>query len=194
MWLDSNKMNLADSSNNFLDLWEEGSLCDVQLRTVDGAIVPAHRVILAASSGFFRALFIGSGRQMREGAEDSKPICLTGVDEASLRVLLKAVYSNSTTPDQINNDTVLPLLAAASYLSVESVRDACNQYLHRFLSLETVVETLVLAERYDCADLLHDAVRIFFNATPGFKTFLYKFSSIPLDVAILISFSSRLYI
>ncbi len=157
------KMNFAESSNNFLDLWEKGSLCDVQLRTVDGAIVPAHRVVLAASSGFFRALFVGSGRQMREGAEDSKPICLTGVDEASLRALLKAVYSNSSTSsDQLNNDTVLPLLAAASYLSVESVRDACNQYLHTQICLETVVETLVLAEKYDCADLLDDAVRLIF--------------------------------
>jgi BTB/POZ domain len=152
-------MNLTESRNNFLDLWEDGSLCDVQLRTVDGAIVPAHRVVLAASSGFFRALFVGSGRQMREGSEDSKPISLTGVNEASLRALLKAVYSNSST-DHLNDDTVLPLLAAASYLSVESVRDACNRYLHRFLSLDTVVETLVLAERYDCADLLDDAVRI----------------------------------
>jgi hypothetical protein len=154
-------MNLADSSNNFLDLWQDELLCDVQLRTVDGAIVPAHRIVLAAHSGFFRALFVGSGRQMREGTEDSKPICLTGVDESSLRALLKAVYSSSpnATANELNNDTVLPLLAAASYLSVESVREACNQYLHRYLSLETVVETLVLAERYDCTDLLGDAVR-----------------------------------
>jgi len=150
-------MNFTEP-NNFLDLWEDGSLCDVQLRTVDGAIVPAHRVVLAAASGFFRALFVGSGRQMREGAEDSKPICLTGVDEASLRALLKAVYSDPVASDQLSNDTVLPLLAASSYLSVESVRNACNQYLNRVLSLETVVETLVLAERFDCSDLLSDAV------------------------------------
>lgn len=165
-------MNLTESSNNnFLDLWEDGSLCDVQLRTVDGGIVPAHRVVLAASSGFFRALFVGSGRQMREGlAEDSKPICLTGVDEASLRALLKVVYSNPVTSDQLSNDTVLPLLAAASYLSVESVRDACNQYLNRFLSLETVVETLVLAERFDCSGLLNDAVSSNFFCL----TILYK--------------------
>jgi hypothetical protein len=40
------------------DLWERGHLCDVVLvSTADGAALRAHRLVLAAASGFFRALF-----------------------------------------------------------------------------------------------------------------------------------------
>lgn len=149
-------MNISDAEPNFLSLWEEGSLCDVELRTADGALVPAHRIVLAAASPFFRALFVGSGRTMREGAEEGSVIDLPGVEEAELRVLLKAVYSNSAA--DIDARSVALLLAAASYLSVAAVREACARYLQTELSLSTAVETLALAERYDCADLRGDAV------------------------------------
>jgi hypothetical protein len=38
-------------------LWERGALCDVALVAADGAELPAHRLLLAAACGFFRALF-----------------------------------------------------------------------------------------------------------------------------------------
>lgn len=40
-----------------LALWQHGKLCDVVLEGADGAELPAHRLVLAATSGFFRALF-----------------------------------------------------------------------------------------------------------------------------------------
>lgn len=50
-------------------LWRSGQLCDVQLHSSDSdQLLPVHRVMLAACSGFFRALFCGAGQSMREGA------------------------------------------------------------------------------------------------------------------------------
>lgn len=49
-----------------LPLWEEGSLCDLELVAGDGAVQPAHKVVLASCSGFFRAALAGAGREMRE--------------------------------------------------------------------------------------------------------------------------------
>ena len=149
-------MNISDNETNFLSLWEEGSLCDVELRTADGALVSAHRIVLAAASPFFRALFVGSGRTMREGSAGGSIFDLPGVEEAELRVLLKAIYSNSAA--DVDSSSVALLLAAASYLSVGALREACAQYLKNELSLSTAVETLVLAERYDCPDLREDSV------------------------------------
>jgi hypothetical protein len=52
-----------------LALWEHRKLCDVALAPADGAALPAHRLVLAAASGFFRALFtVRRGRRRQRGA------------------------------------------------------------------------------------------------------------------------------
>jgi hypothetical protein len=50
-------------------LYKQQLLCDVPLQAVDGQQIGAHRIILAASSGFFRAMFCGAGQLMREGMQ-----------------------------------------------------------------------------------------------------------------------------
>ena len=109
---------------------------------------------------------------MREGmAADSHAqqplIDLPGINESELLALLRAVYASNSTNNNNNNNnnntytatSVAPLLAAASYLSMGAVREASTSFLQRNLSLETVAETLNLAEKYDCASLRCDAFR-----------------------------------
>ena len=49
-----------------LALWEHGKLCDVLLASAaDGTALRAHRLVLAAASGFFRAMFTVSSRTVR---------------------------------------------------------------------------------------------------------------------------------
>lgn len=45
-------------------LWRNEELVDVELVLDDGTRIPAHKVVLAASSGFFYAQLCGSGRHM----------------------------------------------------------------------------------------------------------------------------------
>jgi len=51
------------------------------------------------------------------------------------------------------------LLEAATYLSVESIISACCRLLYQNLDLESVVETLVVSDRYQCTSLRDDSVR-----------------------------------
>ena len=72
------------------EFWASGKLCDVLLRTCDGIELACHRVVLAASSGFFRALFLGAGACMSEGGRRIVDIReLTGPD---LHAAIDAVY------------------------------------------------------------------------------------------------------
>ncbi len=63
-------------------LWRDRELVDVELVLDDDEhdTIPAHRVVLAASSGFFYALLCGSGRHMAQGLGVSPP----AVDAAPL--------------------------------------------------------------------------------------------------------------
>ena len=44
----------------FRGFWMEGHLCDVVLKSNDGAEHPAHAVVLSAASMFFKKLLSGS--------------------------------------------------------------------------------------------------------------------------------------
>jgi hypothetical protein len=141
-------------------LWLEGALCDVDLLASDGARVPAHRIVLAAASPFFRALFLGAGRSMRDGG--SPVVELPGIDGDSLRLLLDRVYVSTGSAAElsaVDSDTVQPLLAAASYLSVEGVARECCDFLRARLSSATAAAVLVLAESVGRLDLRKDAMR-----------------------------------
>lgn len=62
---------------------------------MDGPEVPAHRVVLAASSGFFRALFSGAGAHMSEGRVESNSVVqLPGVTYKGLGVCIDAIYGS----------------------------------------------------------------------------------------------------
>lgn len=72
------------------DMWRAGQLCDVVLRSYDGAQVPCHRLALAAGCGYFRALFTGAGMLMADGGSEAVELHeLAGED---LQVALAAVY------------------------------------------------------------------------------------------------------
>jgi hypothetical protein len=144
-----------ESGAALLTLWEDGSLADVRLRCSDGEVVAAHRVVLAASSPFFRALFLGAGRSMREGGAPEVELPLPS---PALRLLLQAVYRNDAAAG-VDASSAEALLAAASYLSVAPVAAACCAFLRRHLGLSTAVDTLLLAERLGCQGLREDAMR-----------------------------------
>jgi len=137
------------------ELWEEGALCDVALRTYDGGEYMCHKIVLAASSGFFRALFSGAGLQFRDGG--GGVVDLGGVDSASLSLLLAAVYGRGV---EITAANVESLLSTANQLEVLPVHAACASFLLRNLAVENSLGCLSLAVAYGCDDLKKEALAI----------------------------------
>ena len=85
----------SSSAANLSQLWRAGNLCDVTLRSKDGLVefpchFPCHRVVLAATSGYFRALFTGAGSAMLERA--SSTVTLMELSSMDLRAALEAMY------------------------------------------------------------------------------------------------------
>ena len=81
----------SSSAANLSQLWRAGNLCDVTLRSKDGLVeFPCHRAVLAAASGYFRALFTGAGAAMLERA--SSTVTLMELSSMDLRAALEATY------------------------------------------------------------------------------------------------------
>ena len=124
-------------------------LCDVEL-VVDSQCFRAHRVVLAATSMYFRAMFC---RQMAESGQ--RRIVMQGVEPDALAALIKFAY---TCVLEISEDNAQNLLAASNFLQMLHAREACCQYLRDKLDAINCLDIADFAEFQSCEDLLESSL------------------------------------
>nr|XP_057938927.1 kelch-like protein 9 [Doryrhamphus excisus]XP_057938928.1 kelch-like protein 9 [Doryrhamphus excisus] len=131
-----------------LDAFRENDiLCDVVLVAGDSQErFPVHRVIMASSSDYFKAMFTGG---MRE--QEMREIKLHGVTKSGLKNILDFIYTSKVNLDMSNlQDT----LEAANFLQVLPVLTFCNQLLSSQIAVDNCVEVERMA-----SDLLLEDVQ-----------------------------------
>lgn len=83
-------------------LRRSSELCDVCL-LVGGSRVYAHKIILSASSPYFRAMFTG---ELAESKQDK--ITIRDIDETAMEMLVDFCYTSKITVDEKSVQTLLP--------------------------------------------------------------------------------------
>lgn len=126
---------------------QENLLCDVVL-VADNVEIPAHRMVLAACSRYFYAMFTG----FEESRQDK--ITIQGVDPTALQLLIEYVYTSMV---DVTEDNVQVLLTAANLLQLTDVRDACCDYLQAQLDPSNCLGIRDFADIHGCIDLLSTA-------------------------------------
>ena len=138
----------ASHANSLLSsihtLREQKGLCDVTL-SAEGRQFSAHRVILAAGSLYFNAMFINNHRESSE-----KSINLSGIDAGTLELLINFIYSSSL---EITEENVQNLLAGASLLQLTSVVQACCQFLKAKICADNCLGIAAFADLHGCTEL-----------------------------------------
>lgn len=122
----------------------EAGFCDVILE-VEGRQLTTHRCILAANSQFFYTMF-SSG--MKES--NQKVLNLQSVSFQSMSLLLDYFYSREIV---INDENVLELLNASSFLLVTPVKNACIEVLSRRLGSDNCFSIMQIAEQFGADEL-----------------------------------------
>jgi len=125
-------------------------LCDVEL-VVEQNCFRAHRVVLAASSMYFRAMFC---RQMAESGQ--RRVVMQGVDPDALDSLIKFAYTCSL---EINEDNAQSLLAASNFLQMLRAQEACCKFLQERLDCSNCLDIADFAEFQSCNELLDAALK-----------------------------------
>jgi BTB/POZ domain len=104
----------------------DGEFVDVHLRTHDGCI-PAHRVVLAAHSSFFRT-------KLKQDWKGTSPeVDLQHLQSSILHTIIEAIYTGSL---DVHSDNAIEVFAAASELDIPSILDTASQVRIRSHAME----------------------------------------------------------
>ncbi|CAF1194991.1 unnamed protein product [Adineta steineri] len=118
---------------------KERQLCDVIL-TVEGHELFAHRALLSCYSNYFLELFIND----ETNASSKKQIYyqIDGLEHTALKLIIQFIYQGSF---QLTSDMVPKVYLAAHQLRVETILQACSNYLTEQLTAHTCLSTRLLA-------------------------------------------------
>ncbi|XP_076662107.1 kelch protein isoform X1 [Halictus rubicundus] len=130
------------------EMRKKNLLCDVILVADGGMEVPAHKMVLAACSPYFYAMFTSFEER------DQERITLQGVDYSALELLVDYVYSAEV---HVTEENVQVLLPAANLLQLTDVRDACCDFLQAQLHPSNCLGIRAFADLHGCLELLSHA-------------------------------------
>jgi len=127
------------------------TFCDVFL-VVDNSRLPAHKVVLAASSPYFKASFTSELPGGKSGNEFPVDIPAFLPDTESIEELLNYVYTGEV---EISEENAKKLFVVADFYDILSLREACAEFLLINLKPSNCLAIQIFAERY--CQSLHEA-------------------------------------
>ena len=130
---------------------DEGQFIDVRLKVLED-IFPAHRIVLAANSDYFYAMFTA---EMKESNQEVIELKDESISPDALKIVMDSIYTGDL---RVNEENVFEVLAAADHLQVLSVVKLCCDFLLiQFVQLRFDVQTYcrvwIIADRHGLKDL-----------------------------------------
>ncbi|KAK3730468.1 hypothetical protein QZH41_004172 [Actinostola sp. cb2023] len=126
-------------------------LCDVNL-LVEGTTITAHRAILAASSPYFRAMFLSGFSEVNEDC-----IQVKDMEAEALGMVIEYFYTSYL---KIDVDTVEDILKVCVVLRLDSLVDHCETFLRRNMTPSNCLGLYSVAKLF-CLDGLTDHAKRF---------------------------------
>jgi speckle-type POZ protein len=139
--------------SEFGSLLDDPTSADVTF-VVNNERIPAHRIILAARSTYFRTMFSSGMKEAQKGND----IIVQDTSPAAFRALLRYLYTDELAFD----DTVkllVDVLRKAKELELTRVVNHCEQRCERGLSAQNAVLLFMQADEYALEGLRESALR-----------------------------------
>ena len=131
--------------NGIKEIWTAGILSDITL-VADGTEFSAHRVVLAAGSPFFMAMFGGAWTE----ASCTESVSLKGVPATGLRHLLEYIYTGLM---HFYPEDVIDVFYAADHLQILPAIQICARFMEKHIDIDNCVDVLNLAQMHSLESL-----------------------------------------
>ncbi|TRY63322.1 hypothetical protein TCAL_02595 [Tigriopus californicus] len=144
----SSEKHTRSAFNELHAIRKHNDLCDVVIH-VGNRKIYAHKVILAACSPYFRAMFTGELAESRQ-----TEVTIRDVEETAMEILVDFCYSAKIVVEEANVQTLLP---AACLLQLQEIQDVCCVFLKRQLDPSNCLGIRAFADTHACRELLRVA-------------------------------------
>ena len=134
----------CEAFSQFLEMKATNKLCDVVIK-VGTITISAHRVVLAACSPYFGAMFSGNMRESKEGV-----VVIKEFDPKAVQSVIEFCYRAVISIDMGNVFHILPV---ANLLQMEGVQEACCQFLASQLHPSNCLGIRNFADLHNCQGL-----------------------------------------
>ncbi|XP_011408180.2 PREDICTED: kelch-like protein 20, partial [Amphimedon queenslandica] len=148
------KKHPSDTLRSMQELRDEEKLCDVTL-LVQGVEIKAHKIVLAASSHYFRSMFAGDMIESR-----SSSVELKDVEPDAISLLVEYSYTSQL---EITSNNVQSVMAAASIFDFPFVLEATAKFLATHLHPSNCLGMRAFGRTYGSEALVNAASRHFRN-------------------------------
>ena len=123
---------------------KNSKLCDIVLVTGTKRIT-AHRLVLAAFSDYFSAMFTSDLSENNQGV-----VYLTDMDPTAVEALIQYAYTSHI---EIRVDNVENLLSVACILQIDEVKQACSEFMKHQLHPSNCLGIRAFADGHGCSNL-----------------------------------------
>ncbi|XP_077969572.1 uncharacterized protein LOC120339871 [Styela clava] len=133
------------------NLREQNILCDFDVKVGDKSF-RAHRCVLAASSGYFKAMFTSKMKESRDGFINMKD-----VDQNEISQCIEFMYKGV---GNLKMEYVQQILQASNLLQMVGLTNFCFHYLKTHVSSTNCLSVINLAQAYDRHDIKEQAEQV----------------------------------
>ncbi|KAI1888921.1 hypothetical protein AGOR_G00173740 [Albula goreensis] len=130
--------------DGLFDLLENDTFVDCVLKIKDKEF-PCHRLVLAACSSYFRAMFQSDLEEFKK-----REIVLEEVEPGIIEIILKYLYTSNIT---VTEENVQDIFTVANLLQIPSIFTVCVSFLQKRLSLSNCMAIFRLGLMLDCPRL-----------------------------------------
>lgn len=135
----------TNSLASLYSMQQDQQLCDIVLETECGNQIAAHRVVLAASSPYFRAMFVNN---LAESFQ--RNVYIKEIDFDILQAVVKYAYNSEVS---LPSDRVLLLLIACDLLQIQPLFQKCCEFLEKNIRPENCLSLRAFASMHNCTQL-----------------------------------------
>ena len=122
-------------------LFENKELCDVKL-TVNGKDFHAHKIMLAARSSVFAAMF---KHEMAENVNNT--VTITDINHQVFEEVLRYIYTGKIS--SLTDEIAAELLVAADKYVLDRLKIICEMFIGKNLTKENVTDMLIVADAHN---------------------------------------------
>lgn len=128
-------------SEDLCHLLDKKIMADLLLKSGD-EIIPVHKLILAARSEVFSAMFQHEMNESKSGI-----VAMQDIEPFVLRPFLKYIYSGKL-PDHLSEEMAYELYSVGDKYAVSTLRKSCSTCLIRYLNKDNFIKILMLADAH----------------------------------------------